>query len=125
MIKPINGPSWRRILKFDNLDACAILSGGHSIDFINAIRTQYLEMFPHFPKACPISKGRYYAKNITMMNQAAEANRSAGLFRTLSSGMMPNGIYRNSFRFYSDSDPEGFMVYWQVERYNSMGDDRF
>lgn len=125
MVKTMNGQSWRQFLKFENIDACAILKAGHSIDYIESIYQTYLLLFPNLPKKCPFEKGIYSVKNVTLINPTDSDRIETGPDRFLvSSARLPNGIYRHTMRFYNQRDREGFMVYWHIENYDSMGEDR-
>lgn len=119
MVKPMNGQSWRQFLKFDKIDVCACFSAGHDNAYIQSIRQNYNHLFPQLPKACPVMKGNYSARNVTLLN-GLKSEPDAFL-----STQLPNGVYRHTLRFYTESDPEGFMVYWHIEQYDSMGEDRF
>lgn len=125
MVKPMNGLSWRQYLKLDNLDFCAVGAGKHDLDLIRAIREQYFFLFPDLPKKCPVEKRKYSAKNVTVIF-TPETRKIAGVGEAdrLLSPSLPNGIYRHTIRFYTESDPEGMMLYWHVELYDSMGEDR-
>lgn len=131
LVKPMNGQSWRQFLKLDNLDLCAFLSGGLTLDFLKSVKELYFHLFPTLPSKCPIEPGKYSFKNVSIFEggqSGSEAKKKIGPRGPggfLSPANLPNGIYRHTVRFYNNFDPEGFMFYWHVEFYNSMGEDRF
>lgn len=126
MVKPINGQNWRQFLKFENINICNILNGGHDIEYIQSIKQQYFLLFPGLPKKFPIETRKYFAKSIKLFQSDEEIKKSGvrAPDQFLTPKMLPNGVYRHTLRFYTDSDPEGFMVFWHIEFYDSMGEDR-
>lgn len=119
----MTGLYWRQIIKLDKIDACALATGATNIDFLKAMRDEYIRMFPNLPAKCPIEPGKYYAKNVTFFDH----NNPLFEWREfqLVTPSLPNGIYRHVVKFYNDEDPVGFMIYFHIELYDKMGDDRF
>lgn len=125
MLKPLTGLYWRQFLKLDNIDVCALLNGENQIDFLKSAVEEYINLFPGLPKRCPIEKKKYSAKNVRFIRTGEISNRNYSHSAAyLTPKDFPNGIYRNTVRFYTDYDPEGFMIYWHVQMNQFMGDDR-
>lgn len=120
MVKPINGHSWRQYIKFDNINLCALWAGMNEIAFLQSIQRYYKHLFPNLPKKCPVESGIYSAKNVTLLQDRGDDAPEPTL-----STQLPNGIYRHTVRLYDKIDPEGMMLYWHVQIYDSMGEDRF
>lgn len=66
-----------------------------------------------------IEQGKYLALNVTVINGCSY--HSSGSLLALS---LPNGIYRHTIKLSNDEDPIGFMMYWHMQRYDAMGEDR-
>lgn len=122
MLKPINGLYWRQFVKLDNLNFCEIMSNGHQMDLVQAVQKDYATRFPDCPLKCPMEKKKYFAKNVSLFSVMTNGRTTISQFLTPE---LPNGIYRNTMRFYDEKiDPEGMMVYWHIQKYDSMGEDR-
>lgn len=120
-MKPINGLSWRQYLKIDNLDVCNILSGKNPNEYVRVVFQDYFRLFPNMPHKCPVEEGNYSAKNVTI-NTTTEIETASDRRLT---AKLPNGVYRHTVRLYDDKiDLEGFMLFWHVQIYDSMGEDR-
>lgn len=125
MIKPTTGLSWRQYLKLDRIDPCGITAGLDNIQFLKASKDYYFEKFPQMPKKCPIESGKYYANNVTIVNNIdLNFTRPEETSQFLGPSF-PNGVYRHVLRMFTDKDPVGFTLYWHIDRYDSMGEDRF
>lgn len=121
MIKPMNGQSWRQIIKIDDINVCEMMRlANHNIDFVRKVFEFYRHALPNLPSGCPMLKKTYSAKNVTIFeNPEDSANRM------LSTVNLPNGIYRHTMRLSNKEDPEGFAAFWHVQIYDKMGEDRF
>lgn len=40
-------------------------------------------------------------------------------------GLFPNGVYRNTFKFYAIEDPVGFFFYYHAEANFGLNEERF
>lgn len=129
-VKAPNAPNtqlWRQIVRFTKVDACALFKGINSNEYLKAVRDQYFNLFPRLPNKCPIEPGNYSMQNVTIINES-EKNRfkaDKSNMKITPGGFLPNGIYRHILRFHNNADPIGFAVYWHLEIYDKMGDDRF
>lgn len=64
------------------------------------------ELFPFLPRQCPISPGKYYGYNISI-----DSNFGTGINKFITPTIMPNGVYRNVFKFQPDNDTEGVTIW--------------
>lgn len=88
---------------------------------MRAVFQDYFRLFPNLPHKCPVEEGKYFAKYVTI-NITEEIETASDRQLT---ARLPNGIYRHTVRLYDDKiDPEGFMLFWHVQIYDSMGEDR-
>lgn len=121
MVKPMNGQSWRQIIKIDDIDICGMMRiASHNIEFVRKVFEFYRHAFPNLPSKCPMLKKKYSAKNVTFFENVQESPN-----RMLSSVSLPNGIYRHTLKLTNKNDPEGFAAFWHVQIYDKMGEDRF
>lgn len=127
LVKPINAPnsqSWRQIVKLDRVDPCALMKGAESNNLIKSIVVFYREQFVGFPKKCPFNPGNYSIKNMTVIDDSEDNfSRESTMFNSITP-KLPNGIFRHVIRIWNDKDPLGFTLFWHVQHYDTMGDDR-
>lgn len=123
-IKPPNGQSWRQYMRFDKVDPCALARGVETNDYYKAFHDNYFKIFPGLPQKCPIVPGNYSMKNVTIVDETGDKSSNQDISSLYLTPKLPNGIYRNVIRMYNDDDPVGFSLYWHIENYDSMGDDR-
>lgn len=119
----MTGLYWRQFIKLQKIDACALGLGATSIDFLKSIIEEYRRMFPDLPYKCPIEPGKYFAKNVTFFDNISP-DFEWKEFQKLTPSL-PNGIYRHVVKFHNEEDPIGFMLYFHIELYDKMGEDRF
>lgn len=111
---------WRQIIGLENIDLCAVASGVNKFPFLVTIREIFLSSFPHLPRKCPASPGKYYNKNITFTMEHNEI-----LQKAMSPTPFPNGIYRHVIRCYNDDDPIGFALYFHIQINIRLNEERF
>lgn len=95
-------------------------------DYMLAVRNYYIQLLPRFPRKCPI-EGNYTMKNVnvTIINESGDKfSHEDKIGEVFVTPKLPNGIYRQVVKMYNDDDPVGFAMYWHIENYDSMDDDR-
>lgn len=124
MYTMIYGPSsWRQLIRLENYDPCWIAKHKDLLPTISALKKYYKKHFPNMPNDCPIQPGKYYAANVTVLDEKDDSYGSEEINNSVTVGQLPNGIYRHLIKVFNKNDPFGFMLYWQVEIYNSMGEN--
>lgn len=95
-----SGPStWRHIIKLENYDICWIAKNKDLLPMITALKKYYKKQFPSLPNDCPIQPDKYYAANVTAMDESEDINNS------VTTGQLPNGIYRHVIKMFNKNDP--------------------
>lgn len=120
--------TWRQIFKLENYDFCLItrLSNSNIIPAINAFMIYMKRQFSNLPTKCPIEPRIYDSGNVTINDAKNESFAAIEINEHLTpGGYLPNGVYRNVLRLHTKKDPVGFMLYWQTEIYNKMGEQDF
>lgn len=117
-----SGPgAWRQIVRLTNHDLCWVLKQTDNLPFVNSVKQIYSKQFPNMPQRCPVEVGKYYTENVTL----SDSSGSYDLARTFTTGEMPNGVYRHVIKLHNKKDPTGFMLFWQTQIYNKMGENNF
>lgn len=105
---------YRQIIKLDRINICQLLNGmGNFLDVVSFYRDHFLRTLPFLPKKCPMMTGKYYGYNISMRNDSGLDGR-----QIVSSDLMPNGVYRNIFKLFSNEDQEGLTIWYNTEEYD-------
>jgi hypothetical protein len=115
---------WRQLIKFDRIDACSILKGINVIPFLKSVKDMFFRIAPNLPKVCPVMPQTLSLVDAIIVSpQLMEEYKI--LFGTMSATLIPNGVYRNVGKCYTDKDPEGFLFYAHSEIYFRLNDDVF
>lgn len=67
---------------------------------------------PNLPRGCPLKPGKYNTYNISV-----KSDNDIEVEAFISPISLPNGLYRNTLRFYTNTDPEGICYWFHVEKY--------
>lgn len=115
-----SGINWRQILSFDNIEVCLVFKGINSTPLWNEVIKIYKSLFSTLPKICPIYPGTYLAKNVTIIeNEIYDLQKLSKsltfITNSLTSKMLPNGIYRHMITTSNELDPIGFSFIADVE----------
>lgn len=117
--------NWRQLIKLDRFDACSLLNGVNVIPFLKSVKDLFFyRIAPNLPKTCPIMPQTISIVNATIVSPEL-IKEWKHIFSTVSSVLMPNGIYRNLAKCYTDKDPEGFVVCLHGEINFRLNDDVF
>lgn len=100
-------------MAIDNIDVCQLLKGMNSIPLVAFYRDFFFELMPKLPRSCPFKKGKYNTYNISFVNEVT----GSGVESFISPTELPNGIYKNTLRFFNDKDKIGVCFWFHVEKY--------
>lgn len=120
--------NWRQIAKLEKIDVCSMLNGKFKLlPFVKQAWDLVFRMIPELPRKCPFPPKTYNFENRTIMSrQIVDDFKNLTSYMTLSSSNLPpNGLYRSFYRFYSNEDPVGVVVYFEIEVNARLNDDRF
>lgn len=120
----MNGLYWHQFLKFEKIDAGTVFRGVDSFEYLKKNFEIYLTKFPGLINKIPIESGKYQALNVTAVYRNAQNGTGTWTASEYLTPSLPNGIYRHTIKLYNEEDPIGFMIYWHLQRYDAMGDDR-
>jgi hypothetical protein len=129
---------WQFIFKVDNVDVCALFKGAKVLPIIEDFYKIYAELFPNFPRNCPILPGNYSVKNITLnsMQQNDDPNKTVKENQIKSFGIwseiipkltpiLPNGFYKQTILLSTKSDQFGFILSWVTQIDFRMSENEF
>lgn len=83
------------------------------------------EKVPNMPRSCPILPGKYYNENLTIVSPEMIEEYQKLIRLITDKGILPNGVYRNFLKYYSNDVPVGIAYYYNVEVNFRMNEDRF
>lgn len=97
------------------------------IPFVKQAWGLLFKMIPEIPRKCPFPAGEYRFVNKTIMSrELLQSWKNLISFMTLSAtNLPPNGVYRIFYRFYSDEDSVGVVIYFDIEVNARLNEDRF
>lgn len=113
--KQPTGLHWRQIVDLKRINVCPLLGGkDSSLPIINYLRNLTFQTAPFLPhEGCPVKEGKYYGYKMKFNNTEPKFNLESFMSPTA----LPNGIYRNVFKFHDDIDPSEFCFWNHVEKY--------
>lgn len=117
--------AWRQIVKLANNDFCWLMKQTDNLPFLNFGKEYYFKQFPNLPQRCPIAVGKYYIENVTIFDDKDSFGSHYGMIKTLTSGELPNGVYRHLIKINNKNDPVGLVLYWHTHIYDKMGENSF
>lgn len=116
--------TWRQLIKLDKTDVCFVLNGVNILPMLNNLKNLVLKIAPTLPKKCPFNPQVISLENVIIMSPEMVEVISKFL-SSISSTLMPNGVYRIVMRFHTENDPEGFLIFFHVELYYRLNDEVF
>lgn len=79
------------------------------------MRDYIFKLSPVLPRKCPFNVGKYYGFNHSLPDGSIVDMDQP---KFISPTLMPNGVYKELYKFYTDNDREGFCVRSHLEIYD-------
>jgi len=111
------------VIKTPLTEVCQFLKSDYKLPYFANGLKGLQEMFPEIPFSCPIYPRRYAVVNYTLDDDTIEKKTKA--LASLSSTLVPNGLYRCIIQSSTKNDSNAFQISWLAEQKVRLGDEDF
>jgi hypothetical protein len=120
-----NSLNWRQLFKGPEFEYC------NGMKFIGTVMPMYAKTIEYFKQTfsymsfdCPFKPGPRYVANYT--RELLDAKSLDELLKSFYGLVQfPNGIYRNTLKLYTKTDPMVYIITFYGEHRNRLGDETF
>lgn len=118
--------NWRQVMKFPDTELCSTIKlGSFVLPMYKEMFDKAAEMFPWMPSKCPVKPGKFYVMNHSQYQPEVKLTDVVNTKSSSNFQYYPNGIYRPTVKLFTKDDPFVFVVQWQIEVKERLGEEEF
>jgi hypothetical protein len=119
-----NSLNWRQLFKGPEFEYCSGMKFIDTILPLYAETIKYFKMiFPSLNFDCPVKPGPNYIANYT--SETLDVKNTDAIMKSMYGISFPNGVYRQTLKIYTKTDPMVYMFTYYIEHRERLGDETF